>query len=105
MSKVKYMGHVDTEMMEPHLGGDAVYYEQVGIRNPSFACLDVSCGLVWDRKHYAESCEGRGHVSKWSQGYGGMVENGVYKPARTYVRQAIGRLSLVEREPLSHQKV
>ena len=93
MSKVKYMGHVSTAMMEPRLSGQDVYYAEVDINNPSYACMDTACGLIWDRKHHAESCESRGHVSQWHQGYGGMVEHGIYKPAQTYPRTAIGKLS------------
>jgi len=95
MGKVKYMGHVDTAMMEMRFSGEAmnVSYEQVDISNPSYACMDAACGLIWDRKHYAESCESRGHVSHWEQGYGGGMENGIYKPAKTYPRTAIGKLA------------
>jgi len=95
MSKIKYMGHVSTSMMEMRFSGHElnVSYAEVGINNPSYACMDVSCGLIWDRRHLAESCEEKGHVTTWYQGYGGGVDNNVYKPARSYPRTAIGKLS------------
>lgn len=93
MSSIKYMGHVDTAMMEPHVSGESVYYEQVDINNPSYACMDASCGLIWDRRHLAEGCEAKGHASTWWQGYGGGIVNGIYKPAKSYPRTAIGKLS------------
>ena len=93
MSMVKYMGQVATDMMEARFGVTDVYYVEKAINSPSFACIDVSCGLIWDRKHYAESCEARGHVSKWSQSYGGYIENGLHKGGATYPRYSIGRLA------------
>jgi hypothetical protein len=96
MSTVKYMGHVETEMMKLHITGDAISYVEVDIKNPSYACMAPSCGLIWDRMHHAESCESRGHVATWYQGYGGYVINGVYKPANSYPRTAIGQLASTE---------
>ena len=93
MSNVKYMGHVDTSMMQPHVSGNSVYYEEMDINNPSYACMGASCGLIWDRRHLAEGCEAKGHVTTWLQGYGGTRDkNGVHKPATFYPRTAIGKL-------------
>ena len=50
-----------------------------------------SCGLLWDRKWQAESCEERGHVESFPQHYGGYVENDEYKPSKTYIRKSYGR--------------
>ena len=93
MSKIQFIGKVSAEMMAPRISGDQVWYSEEEIEARSYACLGESCGLIWDRKHHAEKCESKGHAPEWSQGYGGKVENGVYKPAVSYVRRAIGRLS------------
>ena len=77
---------VTTTMMETFSG--ATWHEK-SIDVWLIACS--SCGLMWDRKSQAESCKERGHVESFPQSYGGYVENGVYKPANTYIRNSYGR--------------
>tara|TARA_Y100000310_G_scaffold249788_1_gene255910 strand:- start:1552 stop:1848 length:297 start_codon:yes stop_codon:yes gene_type:complete len=90
MSEIVKLDVVETEMMEMRLSGEAlnVSYEQVGIQANSYGC--TGCGLVWDRKWYAEQCEDRNHVSKWEQRYGGIVENNIHKNYKAYQRNARG---------------
>jgi hypothetical protein len=91
MSSVRQLGKVEAEAMEMRFSGDSlsVSYVQADIKPFSYACL--GCGLIWSRKWHAETCEERGHVATWEQCYGGLVENGEYRPAKTYTRRAIGR--------------
>jgi len=77
---------VTTTMMETTNGET---WHEKSIEVSLTACS--SCGLLWDRKWQAESCEKRGHVESFPQHYGGYVENGVYKPANTYIRKSYGR--------------
>ena len=90
MSNIVKLDVVETEMMEMRFSGVElnVSYEQVGIQSNSYGC--TGCGLVWDRKWYAEQCEDRNHVSKWEQRYGGIVENNIHKNYKAYQRNARG---------------
>lgn len=64
---------VDCPFMEPYQDGSFVATSKVGY---AWRCDD--CGLVWDRKHYAENCGRRQHVAHWRRGYGAtMILNGV----------------------------
>ena len=80
---------VTTTMMETN---DGVSWHPKSIDVRLTACS--SCGLTWDRKWQAQTCENRGHVKSFPQHYGGIIENGVYKPRSTYVRRAYGRISI-----------
>lgn len=91
MSAIRKVGKTSTRMMEMR-GWEEVYYSEVGIQANTYACTD--CGLVWDRKWYAETCEDRNHISTWEQKYGGRIENGRYIGYTAYVREAIYRIPL-----------
>lgn len=63
----------DCPFMEPYTDGSFVATSEVG---NAWRC--DGCGLVWDRKHYAQFCSTRGHKIMWERGYGAtMVVNGV----------------------------
>ena len=89
MSNIVKLNTVDSSMMEMRVSGHDmnVTYEEVHIQANTYAC--VGCGLVWDRKWYAETCEKRNHVSKWEQRYGGIFENNIHKNYRAYTRTAL----------------
>ena len=91
MSSIVKVGKADTAMMEMRFSGADmnISYAEVGIEANTYAC--TGCGLVWDRKWYAETCESRNHVPSWEQRYGGYIENGVPKGYKGYVRQALQR--------------
>lgn len=64
---------VDCPFMEPYTDGSYVETSEV---NRAWRCN--ACGLVWDRRHYAEHCGTRGHKATWQRGYGATaVINGI----------------------------
>ena len=89
MSKVVPAGNSSTSVMEPTLSG--AYVER------TYDCTlwrCEGCGRVWDKRWYAESCEGRGHVNSFDQGpYGctGMVNGVPQGNLRWYTRAMIRR--------------
>jgi hypothetical protein len=59
------------------------------IRYDCYAWECPGCGLVWEKRWYAETCAKRGHPLEWEQRYGGYVENGVHGGYTAYKRRAI----------------
>jgi hypothetical protein len=80
--------HQVMEVVAVNADGNATYIERT-ISGYAWACDD--CGLVWEKKWYAESCERRGHPKRFDQHYGGITENGAHKGGTSYTRFAIGR--------------
>lgn len=111
MVAIKTERRVDTGMMEVHASLTNVWYEEKVLEDsPLWHCSE--CGLLWDRKSYAEDCgEGtylecsplkrvkRNHRSSFPMHYGGRYEHMLgsperYIPAATYIRQAHGRVKV-----------
>ena len=106
MVAVKTDRRIATAMMEVHANVYDVWYEERALEDsPLWYCSE--CGLLWDRQWQADQCgEGtyqecaplknvkRNHRSSFPQHYGGGVENDVYKPAATYIRQSYGRVKI-----------
>jgi hypothetical protein len=89
MSKVTMQGECTTDVMQPTMDGG---YVQHSYNAKLWRC--EGCGLVWDKKWYAETCESRGHIPTWEQGPYGVthVSNGVPQGNLTYyTRQAVRR--------------
>ena len=91
MSDIIKVGKVDSAMMvATGVAGDSMVYDHVAINATTYAC--TGCGLVWERKWYAETCEERKHAVKFPQHYGWkMNAYGKYFPTQTFVRRAIAR--------------
>ena len=89
MSAIKRIGETSSGMMEPHVdsSGEATYYVKKEITATTYGC--TGCGLVWDRKRYAEECESRGHSTFFTQYYGGYFENGKHVGGTEYRRQSL----------------
>lgn len=75
-----------TDYMEPMLHG---YVQRTAEYASAWKCSD--CGLVWQKKWYADTCGDRGHKSAFQQHYGGYVLNGKYVGGTSYTRQALRR--------------
>jgi hypothetical protein len=92
MSNVKQMEHIETAFMTPILHGTTMSYREDSGDAHAWQCL--GCGLVWEKRWHAESCETRKHVPSFAQHYysGGAVVNGVYTGRKsTYTRKALRR--------------
>ena len=91
-SRVSRLEARKTTIMEPVLSGDSVVYRQADVDGYLWRCED--CGLVWDKKWYADSCSKRSHVPSFEQGPYGVthMENGVPQGRLYYyTRRAIRR--------------
>ena len=77
--------------MVPHFTGAelSVSYREERYEGYLWACY--YCGLVWERKGYADECGEREHALSFPQRYGGFVENGIWKGGSVYVRQSLGK--------------
>jgi hypothetical protein len=82
------ISHPIMEISSVSADGTATYIERT-VENYLWAC---DCGLIWQIRWHAESCEDRHHVASWEQHYGGYTENGVHKGGTSYPRQAAGKL-------------
>lgn len=67
----------------------AVSYREKNYEGFNWKCN--GCGLVWRKKHLAAGCEGRKHVTRFFEYYGGRIENGVHVGGAKYAREAIRR--------------
>ena len=90
MSTVTRREVSETSVMEPTLAGS--YVETVLEQTHLWRC--DGCGLVWEKRWHAQSCEERGHARSFDQGPYGVryVENG--RPVgnlRWYRRSAVRR--------------
>ena len=79
----------NTPYMKARLTLDSVYYVDAEYTSHAYKC--TGCGLVWDRKNLALSCESHGHKPMWRQLYGGYFENGKHVGGAEYERRAIRR--------------
>jgi hypothetical protein len=89
MSQIKYLGREWGTMMkrteQPEEENNMVTgLLELPMLGYSYACM--GCGLIWDRKHHAMTCQARSHAPKWHQTYGRG------EGARGYPRVAVGRL-------------
>ena len=87
MSSIVRVGRVSTSMMEPNMMSEVDIWREVGIEANTYGC--TGCGLVWDRKWYAEQCEDRNHAHTWEQRYGGRIENERHVGYKAYSRTAL----------------
>ena len=80
------------ETMAAHLEGDALLYQEETSTGHLWRC--DACGLVWTRRHQADGCTGRGHVSSFVQRYAyrleGFEQHGRYG-YNEYTRRAVRR--------------
>lgn len=100
MSNVVKVGKVESAMMvATGILGDSMVYDHVAINATTYAC--TGCGLVWERKWHAETCEKREHAVKFPQHYGWKLNAyGKHFPTQTFVRKAVARdKSLVKEVP------
>jgi hypothetical protein len=88
----KKLGHIKHEVMEMRFHGPAlnVTYIEKTISGNAWACED--CGLIWEKRWYADSCTKRGHALAFEQTYGGYLEFGVHKGGARYTRYSQGRI-------------
>lgn len=83
---------ITTATMEPLLNGGYQRREY-----QAFAWMCSGCGLVWDKKHLAEECEGRNHKPSFNQMYGcrgtvnGRPIGNIYYIERRAIRREKGR--------------
>lgn len=89
MSNVTRQEKIETEAMEAHLSGDSVFYVEKLYTANAWRC--DGCGLVWEKRHQAQECESRKHVTQFDQHYGGTVINGVHQGGSKFTRYAIRR--------------
>jgi hypothetical protein len=90
MSNVTRREQAATEMMTATMSGN---YEPHTLEYAHLWRCD-GCGLVWQKRWHAETCEGRGHKTSFQQGPYGVqrVENGKAVGTLTYyTRQAVRR--------------
>jgi hypothetical protein len=90
MSSVTRRDKINTEIMEPHLTQNTFYYVETTVEQVSSWRCD-GCGLVWEKKWHAESCENRDHKTSFEQRYGGTIVNGKHVGYRAFVRKAMRR--------------
>jgi hypothetical protein len=87
MSNVTQREQVEATMTEPLIDGG---YQERTYRGFAWRC--DGCGLVWEKRHQAQGCEGRNHQGRYEAGpYGGYVENGRHVGGRYYPRAALRR--------------
>lgn len=79
---------IETTVMEPMLNGG--YHERTYAAH-AWQC--PSCGLVWDKKWYAESCATRNHAPSFQQRYGvrGTLNGKPYGNIYYVTRQSLRR--------------
>ena len=90
MSNVTKREIAATEIMEPMLDGS--FREATIDKSHNWRC--DGCGLVWEKRWHAETCESRSHRASFEQGPYGVryVENG--RPVgdlKWYTRRAVRR--------------
>lgn len=90
MATVTRLERITITVMEPNLCGDTLNYYEKETGGSAWRCDE--CGLVWDRKSYAEGCADRGHKTNFEQTYygRGALVNGVFTgTVTTYERRPI----------------
>jgi hypothetical protein len=93
MSAIKTTIKVESIMMDPRVSDSSVWWVEKDINPTLYYCSE--CQLLWSRKWHAEKCGQRNHITSFPQHYGGVNENGVYKPRATYMRHSYGRFKKV----------
>jgi hypothetical protein len=98
------MERITPETMEAYaISGDSLLYRETSYE--AYAWMCPGCRLVWAKQHQAARCGERGHVTSFTETYGGTrwdgrgmapaLERGSYLAGTgdTYTRQAIRRES------------
>ena len=111
---VMQMEWVDGKTTQEVVGfqGDSLIYQEKEYNGYNWMCIE--CRLVWERRHQAVGCKGRGHVASFEQSYGGTVWDGrgftphglvagKYLPGTgtVYVRTAIRREKSTDTPPVA----
>jgi hypothetical protein len=89
MSKSTFVEASETAVMEPTITG--TYVERT-VKSALWRC--EGCGLVWEKRWHAETCESRGHKDRFAQGPYGVqrMENGkLVGTLHWYERRAVRR--------------
>lgn len=89
---------INHEIMEPRILGEDVYYSEKPVTTHIYRC--DGCGLLWNKRWYADTCGERKHISVWAQTYWhrapGFQTTGKVEPVH-YPREAVGRDKRVAR--------
>jgi len=99
MSFVTVQESITTGVMQARLVGDSsVAYVETDYQGNAWRC--EGCGLVWEKRWYAETCDKRDHKPSFVQRYfrpgsgpmGNATVNGVYQgTVSEYTRQSLRR--------------
>ena len=98
MSKVTIQEPILTGVMQAHVSDRSVTFAEASYQGNAWRC--EGCGLVWEKRWHAETCDKRDHRTSFVQQYfrpgpgpmGNAIVDGVYQgKVLEYTRQSIRR--------------